>query len=622
MKTLLPFLLLMSAYACTAATTPSRPNILWITCEDTGPQIGAYGDAYAVTPHLDRLAQRGMIYLNAWANAPVCAPARTTIISGLYPPSTGSEHMRSFARLPAHMKMFPALLRETGYYCSNNSKEDYNLQKTGTVWDDSSTKAHWRNRKAGQPFFAVFNLTTTHEGQIRKRPHQLTHDPAKVRVPAYHPDTPEVRRDWAQYYDMIGLMDTQAGQILADLDQAGLAQDTVVFFFGDHGSGMPRSKRWPYDSGLRVPLIVHIPEKFRHLASKEYAPGAQSSRLVGFVDLAPTMLSLTGEKPPDYHQGRAFLGPFEKAPSRYLHGFRGRMDERYDLVRSTRNDRYVYIRNYLPNKIYGQHIAYMFQTPTTRVWKKLYDNRQLQPPQTFFWEPKPMEELYDLQQDPDEVFNLAGSWQHQTVLERFRHAQSKWLRNIRDVGFLPEGEIHERSKTSTPYEMGHDRRQYPMDKILRTAELASALGYPAEEELTRTLRHADSAVRYWAVQGLLIRGPRAVRFARAPLCRALSDTSPYVRVVAAEALAKYGEPGDLEPSLSVLGPLANPEKNGVFVSLSALIVIDELGHRADSLRPLIGALPRQDPAAHARFNEYPSRIIDTILDRSESISPH
>lgn len=231
-----------------------RPNILWITCEDTGPQLGCYGDPYANTPNLDRLASRGILYSHAWSNAPVCAPARTTIISGVYPTATGSEHMRSFTRLAPGMKMYPQFLREAGYYTGNNAKEDYNLAKPGgEVWDDSNAKAHWRRRKPGQPFFQIFNIEDSHESQIRKRPHTLIHDPAKVRIPAYHPDTPETRRDWAQDYDNITTVDGKAGKILADLEGDGLAEDTIVFFYGDHGSGMPRSKRWPYNSGLQVP---------------------------------------------------------------------------------------------------------------------------------------------------------------------------------------------------------------------------------------------------------------------------------------------------------------------------------------------------------------------------------
>ena len=312
-----------------------------------------------MTPNLDALCRRGSLYMNAWSSAPVCAPARTTIISGLYPPSTGSEHMRSLTRLPEGWKLFPGYLREAGYYCSNNVKEDYNLEKPPGTWDDSSDKAHWRNRAAGQPFFSIFNFVSTHESQLRTRPHTWVHDPAKVRVPAYHPDTIEVRQDWAQYYDNITTMDGQAGRVLAELDKDGLRDDTIVFFYGDHGSGMPRNKRWPYNSGLNVCIAAAFPDKYRHLAPKDYVPGGKNNRLVGFVDLAPTMLSLAGIKPPDFYQGQAFMGPHEGPRRSFNFGFRGRMDERYDCVRTVRDARYVYVRNYMPHKIYGQHLNFM-----------------------------------------------------------------------------------------------------------------------------------------------------------------------------------------------------------------------------------------------------------------------
>ena len=236
------------------------PNILWLTSEDNGPHLGCYGDKYADTPNLDGLAAKGMIYTRAISNAPVCAPARTTIISGMYPTSTGAEHMRSMTQLPKGFKMYPVYLRELGYYCTNNSKEDYNLAKDGQVWNEGGRKATWTNRAdKDQPFFAIHNFTVSHESQIRKRPHQQIHDPAKVRVPAYHPDTPEVRQDWAQYYDKLTEMDKMVGDKLKLIEEQGLADDTIIFYYGDHGSGMPRSKRWPYFSGINVPLIVHVP---------------------------------------------------------------------------------------------------------------------------------------------------------------------------------------------------------------------------------------------------------------------------------------------------------------------------------------------------------------------------
>ncbi|MEJ7638041.1 MAG: sulfatase-like hydrolase/transferase, partial [Singulisphaera sp.] len=261
------------------------------------------------------------------------------------------------------------------------------------VWDESSRKAHWQGRRPGQPFFAVFNSEKSHESKIRARPHTLRHDPAKVPVPAYHPDTPEVRHDWAQYHDGVSDADADAGRRLGELARDGLADDTIVFYFADHGSGMPRNKRWPYNAGLHVPLVVSIPAKWRHLAPEGYTPGGRSDRLVSFVDFAPTVLSLAGLRPPAWMQGHAFLGTFAAPPQPMLFGFRGRMDERYDLVRTATDGRYVYVRNYMPHLIYGQHIDYMFQTPTTQVWKRLHDEGSLTPAQDAFWKPKPPEEL-------------------------------------------------------------------------------------------------------------------------------------------------------------------------------------------------------------------------------------
>ncbi len=615
--------IILAAVLC-AAEKPhgaGLPNILWITCEDTGPQLGCYGDPYAQTPHLDRLAARGMRYLNAWSTAPVCAPARTAIIMGVYPNSLGAEHMRSLVALPPQMRMYPQFLRERGYYCTNNSKEDYNVQKPGQVWDESSPRAHWRNRRPGQPFFAICNLTMTHESQIRTRPHTFRHDPAKVRVPAYHPDTPEVRQDWAQYYDRITEMDAQAGKLLAELDEAGLAQDTIVFFYGDHGSGMPRSKRWPYNSGLHVPLIVYVPERWKHLAPKEYTPGGASSRMVGFVDLAPTLLSLAGIKPPEWMQGHALAGPYETPPAEYAFGLRGRMDERIDLVRSVRDQRYVYIRNYMPHLIYGQHVSYMFQTPTTQVWQRLYREGKLAPAQRAFWEPKPAEELYDLSADRDEVRNLAGSPEHQAVLVRMRKALRAHLLAVRDVGFVPEAELHRRAAGSSMYEFGHDAKRYPLEEVLAMAELAASRDPQAVPQLRQGLRAADSAVRYWAATGLLVRGQPAVEAARDELRPLLHDESPSVRIAAAWALGQYGNPADVSAAVKALGQLAPPRQNGAFTAIFALNAIDALGNKAAPLHTILAAMPTQDPRAPARAGGYVDRLLEKILGQKPKQPP-
>jgi len=566
-----------------------RPNILWLTCEDIGPELGCYGDDYADTPVLDSLASRGMLYENCWSTAPVCAPARTTIISGLYPPSTGSEHMRSLTSLPNGFRMYPQYLREAGYYCTNNNKEDYNLTKPGEVWDVSSWKGHWKNRKPGQPFFTIFNNGVTHESRIRRRPHELVHD-------------------------NITTMDTWVGEQLSELEEAGLTEDTIVFFYGDHGSGMPRSKRWPYNSGLHVPLIVYVPPKYRHLAPSDYRAGGKTDRLVGFIDLAPTLLSLAGIQPPAYFQGHAFMGVYEAEEQPFLFGFRGRMDERYDMVRTVRDKRYIYIRNYMPHKIYGQFLDYMFQTPTTRVWKELYDQGRLTAVQQEFWETKVPEELYDLWEDPDEVNNLAESPEHKHVLDKLRRAQQVWAMRIRDVGFLPEDEIHTRSKRSTPYEVGHDNARYHLDRIMDMADTASSLDQNAVPKLLGGLSDDDSAVRYWAAMGLLMREKEGVAAGRAMLREVLThDSSPSVRVVAAEALGRYGDDNDLDPALTALRELSKPYENSYYVAMLALNAIDALGEKAAPLGDYIAALPETREWRAPRGEGYVQHLAASIL---------
>ena len=611
MKKILAPILALSALAATAFA--AQPNILWVSSEDHGPQMGCYGDTFATTPNLDKFATRALRYTHAWAVAPVCAPTRTTIISGLHGPSSGGDHMRSMVAYPAGQKMFPQLLREAGYYTTNHTKEDYNLAKSTAVWDASSAQAHWKNRRAGQPFFAVFNSTKSHESQIIKlgADGQPVHDPVKVRVPAYHPDTPEVRRDWALYYDSVTAADADAGAVLAQLAADGLADDTIVFYWADHGSGMPRSKRWPSNSGLHVPLLVHIPEKFKDLRPADYLAGGTTDRPVSFVDFAPTMCSLAGIKPPEWLQGYAFLGKFIAPAQPYVYGFRGRMDERYDLVRSVTDGRYVYLRNYLPHLSQGQHVDTQFKTPTTAVWRKLYDEGKLNPGQKIFWQtPKSPEELYDLQHDRDEVNNLAASPAHQAILAKLRAAQQAHSRRIRDLGFIPEGERLTRAGKQAPYDFGHDDTKYPYERTFAAAELASSLKPEATPALKKFLTDTDSAVRYWGAIGLYMRGPSVVNGTRNELTAALTDTSPYVRIVAAEALGQFGTSADLASALPVLTSLADWSKHDVFTALAALHSLEALGlNKIMSARDTIVALPATGPVPDNRYAAYIPRIL-------------
>jgi len=326
-----------------------RPNILWITCEDTSPHFSFYGDSYSTTPNLDRFAKQAVRYDNAFAYTGVCAPSRSCLITGVNPVHLGSHHMRSNTRLPQNVKCFTELLRDAGYYCSNNSKTDYNFPVPRDAWDESSPKAYWRNRKSGEPFFSVFNITVSHQSMLfgtdeqhRRRTHRvpdsMRHDPARVFIPPFHPDTSEFRKDWARHYDNLTAMDIELGDRLAELEADGLTEDTIVFFFGDNGTGMPGIKWYVWEWSNHVPLLVRFPKKWQHLAPA--MPGDHAERLVTFVDFAPTVLKLCGIEPPAYLEGIPFLGEKISLPSKYIFGGRDRMGASYDICRYVRGARY------------------------------------------------------------------------------------------------------------------------------------------------------------------------------------------------------------------------------------------------------------------------------------------
>ena len=592
-----------------------RPNILWLSSEDNGPQIGAYGDRYSTTPTLDALAARGMRFTRAWASAPVCAPSRTAIITGVLPQTTGGMHMRSEVPLGAPVRMFPALLREAGYYTTNNVKEDYNHPTPAGVWDESSRTAHWRARRPGQPFFAVFNIMTTHESQIRLRPHTPVHDPASVRVPPFHPDTPEVRQDWAQYYDKISEMDAEVGARLKELEQDGLAATTVVVYWGDHGVGLPRGKRWLYPAGLDVPLIVYVPERFRALAPLGYGPGVASDRLVSLLDLGPTMLSLAGVRPPEWMQGRAFMGAHAGPPREWLAAGRDRMDERVDMSRAISDGRHLYVRNFHPERAQGEFLAYMFETPTTQVWKARHDAGRLDDVQDAFWREKAPEELYDLATDPDAVRNLAGDAAHASMLAHCRAALRAHLVATRDLGLLPETDMHRRRAARTPYELAMDPSALPLERILDAADVATRRQPAHAARLQAGLADADPAVRYWSALGLRLLGADIVRAAGPQLRRMLADRDPAPRVAAADALARYGDAEQRRESLDALAATADYHRDGIHAAMLALDVIVALGPVADPIRAAAAAVAEPGKDVPVREQEYVGRLKKALARR-------
>ena len=589
----------MTAGALKAA---DRPNILWLSAEDISPHLGCYGDANAITPHLDKLATEGTRYTHAFTTAGVCAPCRSGIITGMYQTTLGTHHMRCKAVLPEYIKPFPMYLREAGYYCTNNSKTDYQFRHPKETWDFSGRKGHWRNRKKGQPFFAVFNFTGCHESGIASeakyksvtadlKPSQRQ-DAKKLILPPYYPDTPIVREDWKRNYELITAMDAWAGNLIAQLKADGLYENTIIFFWSDHGVGLPRAKRWLYDSGTRVPLIVRMPK------SAGLKAGV-NNRLVSSIDFGPTVLSLAGLEIPKHMQGRSFIGG---TPRKFVFGARDRMDERYDIIRSVRGPRYRYIRNYEPLKTYYQYMNTPEKGATMREIRRVADAGKLPPAAKLFIAPtKPTEELYDLETDPHEIHNLAGERKHADKLNELRAAHSDWVKRTGDLGLLPEAEIEIREKAAgARYNILKGKSK--LNAQLGNAAAMASSGVYALPSMIQAMQHSDAAVRYWGATGVGNIGPQAAN-ARLPIIAALKDKSPSVRIAAARALAKLGE---VKLALPVLE--TELQSDHQWGRLAAAIVLDEMNQQA---RPSIPALKK---ALVNQPNKYIVRVANRALN--------
>lgn len=611
LKKVKPLLLLLLLIALSSSKSISqqagqRPHILWIVSEDNSPFIGAYGDSFATTPTIDRLASEGVLYWNAFSNAPVCAPSRSALIMGVYPNSLGTEHMRSNNPVPSFMHFFPKYLKDMGYYTSNNAKKDYNTIDQPDVWDESSISATYKNRKAGQPFFAVINIGISHESAIHTPIGHLRHDPDKVPIPPYHPPTPEIKRDWAFYYDRVEEMDKRVGDILAELERDGLSDSTIVFYYSDHGGVLGRSKRFVYESGLHVPLIIRFPEAYRHLAPS--GAGTTTDRIVSFVDFAPTVLSLAGAAIPEYMQGKAFLGPQETQPRKYAFAFRGRMGERTDMSRSVRDDNFRYIRNYMPHRIYGQYLEYQWKARSMASWEKAFHDGKLNEVQAKFWLPKPVEELYDVKADPHNVMNLAEDPRYQAVLEEMRKENERWMKEVGDVGFIPEPILIEKASSMSLYEYARSGN-FDFEKVLRVAEKASARDEEEIEVLMEGLSDRDPVIRYWSAVGFAVLGKEATGVKDA-LLRAAKDSEPAVQIAAAEALFGFGEKAI---ALEVLNAaLAHKDR---MVRLQALNVLETLGEEAAPALENIHKLVSEDLQDH----DYDIRAANRLAEKLKHI---
>ena len=567
-----------------AGQPKESPNIVWIVCEDLNPIIGCYGDKLAKTPNIDRLAGNGIIYRNAYATAPISAPARSCLITGVYPTSLGTQHLRQEQILPGWMETFPQYLSKSGYFTTTQNKTDFNFSPQGVFDYHKEDLFPWRQRKRGQPFFSFFNIADTHEGRVNSfdnysnvtaglPPDRLT-SPDSVAVPPYYPDTPEMRRIWAGYYDLTAAMDIKVGQILKNLEEDGLLDSTIIFFFSDHGHGLPRYKRWLNISGLKVPFVVRIPERYRHLTDNN--PGSENNDLISFIDFAPTVLNLADIPVPAHMNGRPFLGKNLPRPNRHLYAARSRADDMYELSRAIHDGSFIYVRHFLPHLPYIQTGIINSDTKDSyRELRRAHNEGSLPRYGELMYHPKPVEELYDLKADPHELNNLADSPEYSSTLKEMRELLKNHILNTRDAGFLFEPEMMMRSAGSSTYEMAQDSSEYNLARIYAAAEM---VGKAPASVIADSLSSDDSGVRFWAVMGMMNdTGEAQKHFQKIILL--LEDNSPTVQIASAGLLCRLGKPCG---ALPILSRYINDER--MWLALYAARTIQDIG---ESARPII-----------------------------------
>ena len=606
-------LLLVALHAVAAQSlAEDRPNILWISCEDISPRLGCYGDTTANTPNLDLLSTEGIRFTHAFSCHGVCAPSRTGIITATDPIALGANHMRSKAILPPHIRPFPQYLKKAGYYCTNNSKTDYNLRwDEKATWDETSGKAHWKNRKGDdQPFFAVFNLTMTHESKVWQKAWKEVasvleesdrHRPETMIVPPLYPDTLVVREDIARLADIVTVMDRQVGKILAELDDAGLADNTIVFFWSDHGDGLPRAKRWTYDSGSRVPMIVHVPEKYRSFAT-DAAAGSTDDRMINLIDLGPTVLSLAGIAIPDGVNGQPFLGPAQRPEREFIHGARDRIDERFDMVRTVRSRDFRYVRNLMPWRPALQHVSYGEQNAIMQEMRTLLALEKL-PPQSAQWfaTPRAAEELYDLNADPWELVNLAREPAHAATLKALSAECDRWQIETRDVHLLPEILLDaEETEVGSRWQILHAADGLQRSEKLLAAAKSTAQSIASHSDVALPELDADPAVRWWQVMACS-KAPNVADF-KIMLEKESKSAEPVIRIAAAGGLSRAGE---LKTAAATLGELLDHENH--FVQHAAILEIDEAGSELIELT--------KERIKNLSDDDYCQRLVEHALNR-------
>ncbi|WP_338239782.1 sulfatase [Persicobacter diffluens] len=599
------------------------PNIVWFMSEDNSPFIGAYGDSLAVTPNLDRLAKQGITFQNAFANAPVCAPSRSSIITGVLPTSIGTEHMRCKVEMDSSIVYFPALLRENGYFTTLRFKKDYNASCPKNVWDKDDfwdINESLEGRKEKQPFFIFYNTWISHETRLHPQKDRykyfrdsfeyidstevegwisnLTHiQPEQVKIPKYLPDIPEVRNDFASYYEFMAMMDLEYKYVMDYLEKIGELDNTIIIYSSDHGGVQGRSKRFTFESGLKIPLIIYIPPKFRGKELKNI-----EQQLVSLIDMPATILSMGGVNPPKSYQGHDIFG---KQEDRYSYGFRGRMDESLDLVRSLRDKQYRYVRNFYPQHPNGIHINFLWKAEGVKAWEKAFNNQQTDEFSSAFFEPRTIEELYDCDADPENIHNLAADPSFKRILNRFRKALKQEMERTNDIGFIPEADFYAHcQKQKIPYTLY--AKTQPM-KVIRAAAW-DATSTDDFSVLSKLMQSEVDAVRFWGVNGCMLQKKLPPHIVD-QLKDMLDDTNAAVQASTAEVLYTHGFTADALAKIEQLLQHQNP-----FVALRVMNCIEVNQINNASIKKVIQSLKLYDKQEYG--GEYINNKINFLRGNS------
>jgi len=593
-----------------------KPNILWIIAEDMSPHFSCYGQTTIQTPNIDRLAAEGARFTNAYVTSPVCSPSRSAMITGMYQTTIGAHHHRSSypqarIHLPEEMKLLPQYFQEQGYYTVNGGtkttvyhsdihkkkikigKTDYNFVWNRELYDNS----YWKNRASNQPFFAQLQF---HGGKNRGAQVQNPVDPARVEIPPYYPDHPVIRKDWAHYLNSIIFFDNQVGKVLKTLEEQGIADNTVVILFTDHGLSHARGKQFLYDEGIHIPLIIRRPGVIKR--------GTVRDDLVSHIDIAATSLYAAGIPVPDYMQGRNL---FERdyRPREYVFSARDRCDETLDCIRSVRTNRYKYIRNFYPDRSHMQPNRYKNGKEIIKTMRKLFAEGKLNALQVRIFQPnRPLEELYDIKNDPYEINNLADSSQHSKIRDSLNSLLTQWMCDTGDLGLVPEPILFELAKEyGTPYAVLRQKEnENLLEEIIEVIQIGEQKSPESARMLMEKMLEPSASIRWWAARKLANMGIHAET--AVPLLElALHDDSAGVRVESARALCKIGRAGE---GLKVLVKQLKNKDNAIVRHYAAL-ALEDIAEKA------YRALAALKPARRDTY-EYVKRVSNRLVGKLQS----